>query len=245
MTIAGAHQPNFLPWFGFFDKVQRVDRFIFMDGVSLNRKSVTHRVKILGQEGPVWATLPVLHTGDENVPIVEARIGNDDKSLVKLCNLLRSAYRHSPGWGDVGERVLALVRQPGHLLAEVNLALIEVLAGVLGVGLAHSVRQSDLHGLGAKSELLSTLLVEVGVDTYLSGGFPPEHAMAFGTAADYNDPDVFAASGISLEYQCYRQPHYRQRADEFFPGLSALDAVMWLGADAARELFQTGGSSAG
>ena len=45
MKIA-IHQPNYIPWVGFFSKMKQVDKFVLLDTVKHSKSSVTHRNKI-------------------------------------------------------------------------------------------------------------------------------------------------------------------------------------------------------
>ena len=46
--IACVHQPNFLPWLGFFAKVAQSDIYVVMDNVQFTKNCWTNRVKIAG-----------------------------------------------------------------------------------------------------------------------------------------------------------------------------------------------------
>ena len=45
MIVAG-HQPNFFPWFGYFEKIIKSDIFVFSDDVKYPKESYTNRVEI-------------------------------------------------------------------------------------------------------------------------------------------------------------------------------------------------------
>jgi len=47
--IVAIHQPNFLPWLGWFDKLARADVFVVLDNVALQRtgSAYTNRVEML------------------------------------------------------------------------------------------------------------------------------------------------------------------------------------------------------
>jgi hypothetical protein len=53
-----AHQPNFLPWAGFWNKLVQSDQIILLANVQFDRGDFTHRVKLAGS----WLTLPVKST---------------------------------------------------------------------------------------------------------------------------------------------------------------------------------------
>ena len=51
--IVSIHQPNYLPWIGFFDKIKRSDVFVLLDDVQFPRgkKHFGHRNKIKTNAG--------------------------------------------------------------------------------------------------------------------------------------------------------------------------------------------------
>ena len=74
MTIVAIHQPNFLPWAGYFHKMSVVDVFVLLDDVQLsNGKTYSSRTRILAPAGPAWLTVPV--RDKSRLPLIaEARI---------------------------------------------------------------------------------------------------------------------------------------------------------------------------
>ena len=49
MTIA-IHQPNYLPWLGYFAKIFAADVFVFLDDVQYSKKSVGAKNYILSRD---------------------------------------------------------------------------------------------------------------------------------------------------------------------------------------------------
>jgi hypothetical protein len=49
--IVAAHQPNFIPWLGYFDKMQKADLFVSVDHVQMERQSYQNRTSIKTGEG--------------------------------------------------------------------------------------------------------------------------------------------------------------------------------------------------
>lgn len=226
--IVAAHQPNLLPWLGWLDKLARSDRFVLLDGVQLNRRSVTHRVRILVAGEARWWSLPVVHTGSQEVAIKDAVVRLDPSQARRLRESLRHAYGRAPGFARLGAPLLDALPGPGDVrLLELNLALLRPLLRAYGLPEARLVLQSSLDAAGAKSALMANLARAAGGTTYLSGGFPPGHPRSAGTAGDYNDPADFARLGLALRYQAYAPKPYTQPTAAFVPGLSAVDAFMW------------------
>jgi WbqC-like protein family len=44
MTTVAIHQPNFLPWLGYFQKIYASDIFIFHDAVEFTKRSFTQQI---------------------------------------------------------------------------------------------------------------------------------------------------------------------------------------------------------
>ena len=61
--LLSAHQPAYLPWLGYFEKIARADVFIYMDTVQFERNSYTNRNKIKGSNGAKMLTIPVCMKG--------------------------------------------------------------------------------------------------------------------------------------------------------------------------------------
>ncbi|PIR50149.1 hypothetical protein COU79_01025, partial [Candidatus Peregrinibacteria bacterium CG10_big_fil_rev_8_21_14_0_10_54_7] len=61
--IAAIHQPNYLPWSGYFHKMVKADVFVFLDNVQFTKNSYQNRAKIKGLRGEQWLTVPVKTSG--------------------------------------------------------------------------------------------------------------------------------------------------------------------------------------
>ena len=57
--IVAIHQPNFLPWIGYFYKIVKSDIFVFLDNVQYTKNSFINRNKIKTSQGEMWLTVPV------------------------------------------------------------------------------------------------------------------------------------------------------------------------------------------
>ena len=58
--IVGIHQPNYLPYLGFFDKMAKSDIFIIYDDAQFNKYEFQHRNRIRIYDGWKWLTVPVI-----------------------------------------------------------------------------------------------------------------------------------------------------------------------------------------
>ncbi|MEI6188212.1 MAG: WbqC family protein, partial [Alphaproteobacteria bacterium] len=77
MSICAIHQPNFLPWLPYFDKISKADTFIFLDEVDYPKSgnsmgSWCNRVKILMNKDEIWFSIPVIRqSGIQKIKTVE------------------------------------------------------------------------------------------------------------------------------------------------------------------------------
>ncbi len=62
MILVG-HQPEYLPYLGFFYKVGKADKFVFVNHVQFQKKGFQNRNRIrtgIGSDGWTWLTIPVI-----------------------------------------------------------------------------------------------------------------------------------------------------------------------------------------
>ncbi len=224
------HQPNYLPWFGYFHKIARADVFVFLDDVQYTKGGYTNRVRILSPKGPKWLTVPVkVHLGDLINQVFPIR---EDWPRSHI-DTLRGMYDGAPAFRKVWPDVRGLLESvPVADLAAVNMHLVRGLAGLLGLSCTFRC-SSDLELASASDERLVGIVSLVAPGgTYLSGR----------GAAKYQDPDKFAAAGLGFEYVGFQHPSYAQGVhpgvESFEQGLSVLDAVFHVGWERTADLVR-------
>ena len=73
MKIA-IHQPQYLPWLGYFDKLDSADVFIFLDTVQFKKHEWQNRNRIRTKDGWQWLTVPIIDRFPEQIERVARRI---------------------------------------------------------------------------------------------------------------------------------------------------------------------------
>ena len=223
--IVAIHQPNFLPWLGYFYKMARADRFVFLDSVPFAKGSYTNRVKIKTASGPQWWTIPVVTHGKLGQPIVKVQCSHKEDWRKKAVMTLKTNYQKCRHFQPYADRILQVLASGGDGLADLNIGLIGYVCEQLGIR-TPTVRSSGMAAQGAATDLLIVLCRELGADTYLSGS----------GGANYQDEAAFQAAGIRLIYANYLHPTYPQAFGDFEKGLSIVDLLFSCGPDSAKVL---------
>jgi hypothetical protein len=222
--LAAIHQPNYIPWLGFFHKILSCDLFVFLDNVEYNRKGWCNRCKIPEREqGWKWLTVPVLHKGQNHQTIQEARINPDIPWSRKHLTRLRYQYHRATYFQRYMPPLEEILGRSWTHLADLNMALIQWIARELGAHCRFEI-SSQMNAEGKATERLISILLRAGARRYLSGvGIRP-----------FQDEDAFRREGIDLIYQDFTHPVYPQARENFEPNMSVLDLLFWQGPESRR-----------
>jgi hypothetical protein len=222
------HQPDFLPYLGFFHRLLHANLFILLDHVQFvtnGSRSWTHRDKIKTASGERWLTVGVKKTS-LGTPINEVLLADTNWREQNL-NLLRENYRSAPYFSALFPRVEELYHKPCERLSEFNVASIQMLLEWFDLEI-QTVYSSQLLPSGKKNSLLVELLGRVAATRYLSGV----------GALNYYEPEPFAAAGIDVHWQDFKHPVYPQQFGDFIPYLSSIDLFFNCGIEQSRQILR-------
>ncbi len=218
MIVAG-HQPNYLPWLGFFDKMQRSDVFIIEDNVQFERQGFTNRNKILTSNGVRWLSVPIEHA-NKALLINEVKIAN--KGEPDWGNrhwlTLKHGYCKAPYWRDFCGFFEDTYQRDWTMLIDLNMHLIRGIMGFLKID-KPLILSSTLSAQGKKTELIIAQCKQVGADTQLAGN----------GCKEYIDRERFEQEGIQLVFQDFKHPIYTQMCEGFVSNLSVVDYLFCTG----------------
>jgi len=212
--IMAAHQPQYLPWLGYFHKMAVCDLFIYLDDVQYKKREFQNRNRIRVKTGWEWLTVPVVTKGryDQNICDVAVEPGADWRK--DHWTALKFAYAHAPHFAALAPAVEKIYAQGWPTLMGVSEALIDFHRGALGIATPLR-RASEFRVKTAKTRRLVDLCKAVGAETYLSGA----------GARDYLEEERFKEAGIRLIYQDFHHPSYAQAYPNFEPYMAALDLI--------------------
>jgi hypothetical protein len=207
-------QPGYLPWLGYFDQVRQADVFIHYDTVQYDKHGWRNRNRIKAEDGSaLWLTVPV--RAPQGTPINEVEIVPETGWARKHVAALRQNYRKAPYLDRYLPELQSLLGQPWSRIAELDIAVAELMSGWLGLG-PRFIRASRFELAGSPSGRLVDLCLHHGATRYLSGS----------SAKQYLDVDLFSSRGIEVCWHDYQHPAYPQQHGRFVPYLSAIDMLM-------------------
>ena len=223
------HQPNFLPWVGYFEKLNQSDVFVLLDMVQVPRgRSYANRTRIKGKGGIVELTIPVSkQKAKDGLMTYRDMLTVDVRSLSKIVQTFKRTYSKAPFFDDVFPKVESLMEIKN--ICDFNLEFIEWVIDYLGIS-TKAARMSELFDVDAeipmKNELIVNLCKSQGADTYLSGQ----------GARVYNDESFLKAHDVALRYHEFSATQYPQFGKSFDASLSMADCLCHLGTSSTRIL---------
>lgn len=231
MSILAIHQPAYLPWLGYLDRIARVDVFAWLDTVQFEKNSYTNRNRVRTPDGrTLWLTVPLLTKGHTAKSIREMKINPTERWQEKHLKTLEQCYHRAPHFAAHFPEVRELIATATDDFAGLALRMLRHFLERLAIP-TRIVPASELGATARKGELVLELCAKAGADRYLSGPLGRE----------YLDPAAFAAQGIALEFHDFRHPEYPQAGPGFVPALGCVDALFNLGAAGTRSLLAGAG----
>lgn len=223
--ILSIHQPAYLPWLGYFDKLARSDVFVFLDNVQFEKNSFINRNRIKTPQGALMLTVPVRSRGHTASTLKETELDNSRHWKSKHLKSIFLNYRAAPRFDACYPKLEALYAADDALLADMCFRQLQFWLRELGVE-KKVVRASSLPLTSRKSELVLDICRYFGADRYISGAL----------GRDYLDEEKFADAGIRIEYQDYRHPVYPQLHGEFLPCMGIVD--FWMNTDRFEAIWK-------
>jgi hypothetical protein len=222
--ICAIHQPQFIPWLGYLQKVRRADVFVFLDVVQFRKNEFQNRNRIPTRSGVHWLTVPVRFDFGDTIRSVS--VADDGPWRRKVWRTIEQGYHDAEAFARYGDGLKRVLDCAWPNLAEINAASVEWLLDCFEIRTkivwASKLPEFQPH----RTQRLVEICKHLGADTYLSGS----------QASCYLEVDRFNEAGIPVEFQDFNHPVYSQRAGngEFVSHMSAIDG-----------LFTCGGGEAG
>lgn len=202
--IAVVHQPHFLPWAGYYNKLSIAHSLVLQDNVQFRRRYFQNRTLIRNPQGHAhWLTIPVharRSTLIKDVKVASTTWADDLRKI--LWHSYASADHFSVFWDTIAESL----RNDDKYLLDINERTLSVTTELLGLDIPLS-RTSSLRTTGDWAERLIQVCQAVGATAYLYGEgsgierHPPQRLDAYGIKTykqDFRAGFLRAAEGFDL-----------------------------------------------
>lgn len=224
------HQPQYIPWTAYFDKILNSDTFILLDNVQFQKNGLQNRNQIKTPQGKLWLTLPVNHSLGQLISDV---VISDTKIKEKHLRSFTMNYSKSKYFGDIFEIVESSLGTGSNSLSDISIDLIKKILDYLGYN-GEIILSSDLSVSTKASELILDICKTVGAGKYISGMGGLNYLMR----------KDFEAAGIEVIFQKFKLDEHKQCFPkiEFISDLSIIDLLFNVGSE-SRNLIDQSSSS--
>ena len=192
MSIISIHQPNFLPWPGYFSKIIKSDIFVFLDDVKCSKNSFFNRNRFSSNDSWFWLGIPVSKTS-YNLKINEVTV--DNKFIDKHLKYFKLSHKKKTQEKEIIDALICFYERKYQEkvinLSQFNIELIILILSFLDCN-TKIVKSSDLEINSGykKQDLLIEIIKSLEGKEYISG---------FGAKA-YQEESRFLENDISICY---------------------------------------------
>ncbi|MCD6265905.1 MAG: WbqC family protein [Deltaproteobacteria bacterium] len=211
--IIAVHQPQYLPWLGYFDKIDKADIFVLLDTVQYKKNEWQNRNKIKTAQGWQWLTVPVMYKYPQLIN--EVMINNKAHWQHKQRQAILSNYKKARYYNHLKEFFEDIFSSSWQFISELNIEVVKRLVRILGIDTPLYVASELGESPQDPDERLIAITKRFGADSYLAG---------MGGRA-YMDLDKYNKGGVKVIFQNFTHPVYNQLFGDFEPFMSVIDLI--------------------
>lgn len=212
--IVAVHQPQYLPWLGYFDKIDRADAFVLLDNVQFKKNEWQNRNRIKTSQGWQWLTVPVQYKYPQRIN--EVRINPNTRWQHKHKQAISTHYGKAPCFAHLESSIEELWDRNWEMISVLNIETVRKLVDLIGIGTPIYVASELENFPDDPDERLIAIARYFGAKRYLAGA----------GARGYMKMDKYSNNGIEVEFQNFEHPIYDQLYGDFIPNLSVIDLLM-------------------
>jgi hypothetical protein len=219
-------QSNYIPWRGYFDFIDDVDLFVFLDDVQYTRRDWRNRNQIKTPNGLIWLTVPVIFSrNNADTKIENVQVDYSQNWTKKHIESIRTSYCRAPFYKDYADEFFDILNKRYETISKLNVNICKWIMQQLDIK-TETKMSSEFNPSGTKTDRLIDILKKAGATSYLSGP----------AAQNYLEVEKFRDAGISIEYKVYEYAEYPQMHGKFEPHVSVIDLIFNCGRESRRFL---------
>lgn len=211
------HQPEFMPWPGFFYKMALADLYIVFDHVQFKKRYFENRNLIVSPKGEVsYVGVPVVTKGRYVQSINNVVIDNTQRWQSIILKKIRHYYSKADYFEKYFEELnILIIKKKYHYLIDLNMELINFFRKHLGISTPITYSSAmDLEGFKGSDLILEICRLKMA-RIYLCGS----------SGRDYLVLDDFERNKVNVKWLDYKSPVYKQTLKGFVPNMSTLDLL--------------------
>ena len=221
--IIAIHQPNYIPWLGYFYKIHQSDKFVFLDDAQFSNQGMHNYHYIKTPQGSFRLKIPVdVKFGSL---IKDVRTKDELNWKDKHMKTFEMNYKKSKFYEEVSSDLSQLISDNYANLADMNSHIIKFISKKLGID-TEFISSSELNLNSGREEKILDICNDLNGTTYYSGT----------GAKAYQSEDAFQKRGVELRYSVYTPFVYPQLWGEFQSNITIIDYLMNCGYDWDRVL---------
>ena len=226
MAIVAIHQPEYLPWLGFFKKMMSSELFVFLDDAQFRKKGWQNRNRIRTKNGTALLSIPVHAHSYPNIN--EITIDNNKNWSKRHKKSILYNYAGAPYFKEFKDFIESVFEKKFEYLIDLNTEIIKFAMNELEIK-SKIVFSSELKISKKGSDRVLDICKQVGADCYITGT---------SWAQPHLKIEEFKKSNIHVEFQKFQHPIYTQIHGKFIPEMSIIDLLFNEGRDGAKEILQ-------
>ena len=210
-------QPYFLPYIGYWQLLNAVDKYVIYDDVNFIKGGWINRNRIINNGKVQFFNVPMIGASPNKL-INEVAVNNDPNLINKNLRILEAAYKKAPYFEEGYKLMNKILNSRENVLSKYVTYSLRTICDYLNIK-TELIISSELNkdnSLKAQDKVIA-ICKELGATDYYN---------AIGGQALYSYGD-FDNNGIKLWFIKTNQIQYKQFTDTFEPNLSILDVIMF------------------
>ena len=214
--ICAIMQPHFFPWIGYFNLINKVDKFIFLDDAQYSKSSWHNRNRILINNNINFISVPLVKS-ELDTKINQKMIVSNNLWKKKLIKSLRQNFSNHPFFNDLSELLDFFNAQDTQIISDLNIEIIKFICNKLNIKKVEFLKSSKFKINLKRTEKILKLLDLIKAKEYLS---------VQGTKEYLHNDNFKKYTDIKLTFNNFKSKKYSQKNSKSFQkNLSILDLI--------------------
>ncbi|MCI9079052.1 MAG: WbqC family protein [Lachnospiraceae bacterium] len=223
----GIMQPYFVPYIGYWQLMNAVDKYVIYDDVNYIRGGWINRNRILIDNQPKYFNVPLIGAS-QNKLINEIQVNVDNALVRKNLRTIESAYKKAPYFDTVYPLLKTILDCRKDKISEYIEESFKVLCNYLDIT-TELIMSSSINkncNLKSQKKILEICKILKCTEYY--------NAIGGRDLYSYND---FRNNGIKLVFLKSNKIKYKQFSNNFYSDLSIIDVIMFNSKDEVKDML--------